>query len=289
MRTEYLIGEAAANLRRNLLLAIGAILAVFISLLMTYAAIIVGEITRTTTLQWQEGVTIIGYLHEADLADHSAVVQEAESWPEVESATYFSKAQAYEEFKELFANRDRWIELVEPAKIPASVRIVLADTEAHREVVDQLAREPTVRKVVSPEDNLNDVLTVSRFLNFGAILLGATLGVSALVLIANTVRMAIYARREEIGIMKLVGASNWFVRTPFLLEGLFEGLLGAGLAVAVGWLGYEWLLGSFDIGVIETSLPTSFLLSRGMLVLLFGGVVGVLGSAVGLRRWLKES
>ena len=289
MRAEYLVGEAAANLRRNLLLAVGAVLAVFISLLMTYAALIVGEITRTTTLQWQEGVTIIGYLHEADLADHSAVVETAQSWPAVENAIYFSKAQAYEEFKELFANRDRWIELVDPAKIPASVRIVLADTEAHREVVDALTKEATVRKVVSPEDNLNDVLVVSRFLNFGAILLGATLGVSALVLIANTVRMAIYARREEIGIMKLVGASNWFVRTPFLLEGRFEGLLGAGLAVAVGWLGYEWLCGSFDIGGIETSLPTSFLLSRGMLVLLFGGVVGVLGSAVGLRRWLKES
>ena len=237
MRTEYLIGEAAANLRRNLLLAVGAVLAVFISLLMTYAALIVGEITRTTTLQWQEGVTIIGYLHEADLADHTAVVEAAQQWPEVETATYFSKAQAYEEFKLLFENRDRWIELVEPSKIPASVRIVLSDTEAHRTVVDQLAKEPTIRKVVSPEDNLNDVLIVSRFLNFGAILLGATLGVSALVLIANTVRMAIYARREEIGIMKLVGASNWFVRTPFLLEGLFEGLLGAGSG-SRGWLAW---------------------------------------------------
>lgn len=89
--------------------------------------------------------------------------------------------------------------------------------------------------------------------------------------------------------MKLVGASNWFVRTPFLLEGLVEGLIGGGLAVLAGWFGYRWFISNLDLGVIETEVAESFLISRGIIVLAFGAAAGAVGSLVGLRRHLQES
>ena len=155
--------------------------------------------------------------------------------------------------------------------------------------MSRLVSIPLVDEVVEASDAVEDTLEASRLLNTGGIVLGVALGLSAVVMISNTVRMAIYARREEIGIMKLVGASNWFVRTPFLLEGLIEGLIGGGLAVLAGWFGYRWFISNLDLGIIDTDVPQSFLVSRGLLVLAFGAFAGAIGSLVGLRRYLQES
>ena len=89
--------------------------------------------------------------------------------------------------------------------------------------------------------------------------------------------------------MKLVGASNWYVRTPFLVEGLIEGLVGGALAVLAGWFGYRWFISNLDLGIIDTQVPDAFLMSRALLVLAFGAIAGAIGSLVGLRRYLQES
>ncbi|MGH8873866.1 MAG: FtsX-like permease family protein, partial [Acidimicrobiia bacterium] len=130
---------------------------------------------------------------------------------------------------------------------------------------------------------------LSRVLNELGLGLASVLGLSAVILIANTIRMAIYARRDEVSIMKLVGASNWFIRVPFLLEGLIEGLLGAALAVFAVWLATSNLqdLGS-SIRVVTFNVTSGFFYRWGVLFLFFGAAAGVLGSLVGLRRFLKE-
>ncbi len=116
------------------------------------------------------------------------------------------------------------------------------------------------------------------------------LGTAAIVLIANTIRMAIYARREEIGIMKLVGAGNWFVRIPFLLEGMIEGLVGALLAVGVMFGLYRMSLDWQDQlpSWVDPQVPLEFLVRWSVLTLIGGIVVGVVGSGIALRRFLRE-
>lgn len=289
MRAEYVIGEAATNLRRNVLLVLGAILAVFVSLFMTFMALVVNEMARKSTLRWQEGITIIAWLDDADLADHTAIQGEIAGWTETKRADYVNKAAAWEEFQRIFADQPAIIEEVDPSSMPASVRIELTDNEVHSAVVARLIRVPGVDEVAEASEAVEDTLEASRLLNTGGLVLGVALGLSAVVMISNTVRMAIYARREEIGIMKLVGASNWFVRTPFLLEGLIEGLVGGALAVTAGWFGYRWFVANLDLGIIETEVADGFLLSRALLVLAFGAVAGAVGSLVGLRRYLQES
>jgi len=289
MRAEYVVGEAATNLRRNVLLVLGAILAVFVSLFMTYMALVVNEVGRNSAARWQEGITIIAWLDDGDLADHTAITNEIGGWAEVEQANYVGKAEAWEEFQNMFADNPALVEEVDPNAMPASVRVDLIDNETHTVVVGRIGTIPGVDGVVEASEAVEDTLEFSRALNVGGIILGVTLGVSAVVMISNTVRMAIYARREEIAIMKLVGASNWFVRTPFLLEGLIEGLVGAALAVLAGWFAFRWFISNQDLGIIDTEVPSSFLFSRGMIVLAFGAIAGAVGSVVGLRRYLQES
>ncbi len=289
MRAEYVVGEAATNLRRNMLLVLGAILAVFVSLFMTYMALVVNEVARKSALRWQEGITIIAWLDTGDLAEHTLITNTVNEWTEVERALYVGKAEAWEEFQDMFSENPALVEEVDPAAMPASVRVELVDNESHTVVVSRLGSVPGIDEVDEASDAVEDTLEASRLLNTGGIVLGIALGLSAVVMISNTVRMAIYARREEIGIMKLVGASNWFVRTPFLLEGLIEGLVGGALAVLAGWFGYRWFISNLELGIIETEVPDSFLISRGLVVLAFGALAGAVGSLVGLRRYLQES
>jgi cell division transport system permease protein len=289
MRAEYVIGEAATNLRRNVLLVLGAILAVFVSLFMTYMALVVNEVARNSAERWQEGISIIAWLDDADLADHTLVTNEVSGWDEVKRAVYVGKAETWQEFQEFYADDPALVETVDPSAMPASVRVELSDNENHQAIVSRLAAIPLVDEVDQASEAVEDTLEASRLLNAGGIVLGVALGLSAVVMISNTVRMAIYARREEIGIMKLVGASNWFVRTPFLLEGLIEGLVGGALAVLAGWFGYRWFISNLELGIIDTDVPQSFLVSRGLVVLAFGAVAGAIGSLVGLRRYLQES
>ncbi len=289
MRAEYVVGEAAANLRRNMLLVVGAILAVFVSLFMTYMALIVNEMARKSTIRWQEGITIVAWLDDSDLATHSAIQSEVQGWDEVKRAEYVDKLATWEEFQIFFADQPELIQETDASAMPASVRVELIDNETHTTVVARLSRIPGVDDVDEATDAIEDTLEASRLLNTGGIVLGVALGLSAVVMISNTVRMAIYARREEIGIMKLVGASNWFVRTPFLLEGLVEGLVGGALAFLAGWFGYRTFISNLDLGIIQTQVSDSFLISRGLMVLLFAAAAGAIGSLVGLRRYLQES
>ena len=289
MKADYILGEAATNLRRNVLLALGAVLAVFISLLLAYFALIVGQVAHNSTRLWEEDVEIIAFLHDAPTGTQIALQDEIRTWPEVKEVSYFTKAEAYEEFKRMFAGEPRFVAETDPAALPASYRLYLNDPDSYQIVADRLARLEGVRRVTLPRELVEDLLGFSRVINIIVIALALALGISAIVLISNTVRMAIYARREEIGIMKLVGASNWFVRIPFLVEGMIEGLVGGILAVVVGWFGYEFLLRNVG-NVFEwanTELATDFLLSRGLLILAVGGITGAVGSLVGLSRYLR--
>jgi cell division transport system permease protein len=118
---------------------------------------------------------------------------------------------------------------------------------------------------------------------------GAVLGVAALVLIVNTIRMAMFARRREIEVMKLVGATNWFIRVPFMCEGLVQGLLGAGLGIG-GVYGLNWVIDRFLSDSFELFekmvVQSGDLLLTSVLLVVAGALVGVAGSAVAVTRFL---
>lgn len=293
-RFAFLTREAVINLRRNLLVVLGAVLAVFISLVLAFGALVVNELLRINTLAWQDGVHLIAFLEDEGsdgvaTGAHQALLEEVRGWSEVADAFYIDKAQAWVEYKELFADRPDYLD-VDPSILPASVRIELNNIDLYRDVQFRLADQAQlIRRVVTFGEQIDQLSSLSTVLNLLGLGLAFVLGISAVILIANTIRMAIYSRRDEVSIMKLVGASNWFVRIPFILEGMIEGLVGAGLAVTTVWVASRNLKTLGDtIEIISFSVSDRFFVTWGILFLLFGAAAGVLGSVLGLSRYLRD-
>jgi cell division transport system permease protein len=293
-RVAFLIREALINLRRNLLVVLGAVLAVFISLTLAFGALAVNQLFRINTLAWQDGVHVIAFLNDEGsdgvaTGSHQALLSEVQGWSEVADAFYIDKAQAWVEYQELFADRPDYLD-IDPSVLPASVRIELNNIDLYRDVQFRLAdQSQLIKRVVTFGEQIEQLSSLTTVLNILGLGLAFVLGVSAVILIANTIRMAIYARRDEVAIMKLVGASNWFVRIPFILEGMIEGLVGAILAVTTIWVASRNLgtLGE-TIQIMSFSIPDRFFATWGILFLLFGAAAGVLGSVLGLSRYLRD-
>lgn len=291
----YLLREAFVNLKRNFLVVAGAVLAVFISLSLAFGALVVNEILRVNTLAWQQGVHVIAFLNDAGSSGvpadaHEALLADVSTWDEVENVFYVGKAEAWVEYQEIFAGREELLE-IDPTILPASIRIELIDIAAHQSVRFRLEQQQqVVRQVSTAAEEIETLQNLSSVLNVLGIGLAIILGMSAVVLIANTIRLAIYARRDEVEIMKLVGASNWYIRIPFLLEGMIEGLAGAALAVFAVWVGSTRLAdAAVDFTLIRLDVGNDFFLRWGLLFLLFGAAAGVIGSLLGLSRYLRDS
>lgn len=285
MRIAYVLNEAFNNIRRNGLVVLGAVLAVFVSLFLTFGTLIFGEIARANTEQWQEDVRVIGFLRN-DFRDVDGLSAEISGWAEVDEVIYFSPSEALDEAMRMFEDDQRMIDIIEesPDIIPASLRVRPVDLNDYDTITQRLTNSPGVSKVVSATDAVQQIAAIRDGLRVFFWVLALTLGIAAIALIANTIHMAIYARREELEIMHLVGASNWFVRTPFIIEGIVEGVVGSALAVGLG----AWLYNLAENRLadlpefINLNVDGSFLWQWGLLIIGFGAIVGIIGSGISL-------
>lgn len=291
-RALYLVRESLVNMQRNVLVVIAAVLAVFVSLALALSALMVSELFRVNTVQWQEGTHVIVFLRDSKdgigLEAHQSLLGEILEFDVVETAVYVDKAGAFQEFSEMFANTPSIIREIDPSVLPASIRIKLNDITRYQDIDFRLAGDAAVRQIVAPGETIERLANFSTAVNVGGLSLAVVQGVAAIVLISNTIRMAIYARREEVSIMKLVGASNWFIRVPFLIEGMLEGLLGAGLAVVTVAFLRRWVSGfDGDLDIFQLVISNGYFYRWSLLFLFFGALAGIAGSALGLRRFLK--
>lgn len=283
----YMFKEAFSNLGRNALVVLGAILAVFISLTLTFGTLVFGEVVRVNTLQWAQDVRVIAFLQDdVSPQDTAALQADIATWPQVEDVFFVSKAEAYDEALILFANNDAMLSIVEsnPDLLPASLRVQPVDPDDYDLIVARLLVTPGVDRVQSADDAIDAMIALRDGLQLMFWILAVALGAAAVALIANTIHMAIYARREEIEIMQLVGASNWFVRTPFLIEGALEGLVGGALAVAFVVIAQQLAVDRLaDLpDWINLVIENNFLIKQGALVLVFGVAAGLIGSSLSL-------
>jgi len=293
MRLQYLFGQAMHNLRRNALVVVSAVLAVWVTMTMVYAAVVMRQVVNDNTEYWDEGIRVIAFLTD-DLSfdEIESLRLEIENWDEVDSVAFFSKSQALDEFREIFADQPSLIEVVEedPSTLPASLRVKPSEAADYGFISDRLGVIAGVRQVESADEYIDQLVMVSGLLQAGAVVFAVFLGGAAVVLIANTIRMAIYARRDEIGIMKLVGAGNWFVRIPFLVEGMFEGFAGSLLAVAPVWMVFAQIAPRFQESdsIIIVNIETLFMAQWGIVMVVFGVAAGFFGSAIGMWGFLRD-
>ncbi len=293
-RLWYYLRETVLSIWRNLSLTLAAILTVAVSLALVGSSMMIREGAERATAQFQQGVEFIVFMNpDADTDQDAAIRHVLDSSPAIEGYTYIDKAAAYDEFETLFADKPDLIESVTPDVMPPSYRIVPVDRSAGNvnELANQFAAQPGVREVATATEAIRQIddfsTRVSQALLIAAVVLVA---VSAL-LILNTVFTAIGARRQEIEVMKLVGASNWFIRIPFMLEGTIHGLIGAAMAIPVLFVVDNEVMSFFQESDAVPlfrgfAVPEGFVWDTSIWLLILGGAVGMIGSAVAVTRYL---
>lgn len=292
LKLDYVVRETVSNLRRNLLMSTAAILTVAISLSLVGGALLVRQGVTNATVQWRGGVELSVWMRsEAAQQQIDAVSAELANLPEVRRFEYVDKPAAFQEAQILFATQPDVLESLTVESMPPSFRVVPTEAELVRTVGDRFGVRPGVRDVTYAADQIQSLLTVTRVLQIALLVIAAVLLASATLLIVNTIRIAIFARRREVSVMKLVGATNWFIRIPFMLEGLLQGLIGALVAFAVVLATREALNavardgGSVEL-VRELVVPVDQAIGTGLFVLAVGVSVGVVGSLAAVRRFL---
>ncbi|MDP6491922.1 MAG: permease-like cell division protein FtsX [Acidimicrobiales bacterium] len=293
-RLWYYLRETVLSIWRNLSLTLAAILTVAVSLALVGASMMIREGAARATAQFQEGVEFIVFMNpDADVEQDAAIRRVLDSSPSIAGYNYIDKAAAYDEFETLFADKPELVESVTPDVMPPSYRIVPTDRSAANvnELANQFAAQPGVREVATATEAIRQIddfsTRVSQALLIAALVL---VGVSAL-LILNTVFTAIGARKQEIEVMKLVGASNWFIRIPFMLEGTIHGLIGAAMAIPVLFVVDNEVMAFFQESDAVPlfrgfAVPEGFVWDTSIWLLILGGTVGMIGSAVAVTRYL---
>ena len=283
----YALRETGQNLWRNFMLALATVITVGVSLAMFGGFMLFQVAVDNATARWEDGVEFIVWMN-ADRSDaQDAGVRELlEESPGVAGWDYVDQQSAYEEFREIFADTPELLEIVTADGVPPYYRVVPAnpDHDVVAELGDHFQGRPGVYRVTFAGDVIRDVQSLAdragRVLFIGAIVL---LGASVM-LILNTLAVAIAHRRTEIEIMRLVGATKWFVRVPFMLEGLVQGLAGAAVAIVCNQLLRTYVIDRFsDADALQLlagfRVDDGAMLQINLLVLAISGVVAVIGSA----------
>jgi len=213
---------------------------------------------------------------------------------QVKSVTYTSKSDALEEFRTMLGDDERFLEGMKETPLPASLRITpkleFRSSEGIYSILAQIEDGPLVEDIQYGEDWLSKLEKVLVVLNSGALLLGAILSLAAIFIISNTIKLTVLARRDELEIMRLVGATETFIRTPFFIEGLIQGLSGALLSLGLLVLLHRFAVTNFTSSIMElVGISSLKFLSGNMMlaIILTGMVLGGIGSLASVGRFSK--
>jgi cell division transport system permease protein len=303
----YVTRETAVSLRRNLLMTLAGVMTVAVSLFLFGGVLLLSRMVDHGTARWKHGVELEIFLcsrstaqpgatdtcqAEATEAQIASVQAELERSKDVRRFRFLSKADAFEEAKRIFAGDPELLANIDPDGLPVSFRVAPKEAELTEKVAARFAGRESdgIDDVLTAKEQVRRLLAGIRWIRGLFFAIAGVLLASSLFLIVNTIRLATYARRREIQVMKLVGATNWFIRVPFMFEGLVQGAIGAGLAFA-GVYTLRVILS--DLTGKSKNLFQAFYvtggdaLAIGLLIVMVGAVVGALGSAIGLRRFLE--
>jgi cell division transport system permease protein len=302
MRAQFVFHEVWIGLRRNLTMTIALVVVVAISLsLLGTGLLFVKQVNNTRTF-WQSKVQLSVYLCTSasvnpqcsqngpvTAAEIAQIRSDLTSDPQVATVSYLSPAQAYQQFRREFASNPSLVKDTLPSWIPSSFEVKLKNTEADAakvgSVVDGAPGVDHVQQNSAVLDKFYRLLDGARN---AVVIIAIILIIAAILLVANTIRLSAFNRRRETSIMRLVGASNFYVQLPFLVEGMIAGLIGwlvsAGLLITVKSLGLDGLQQYFPFGV---QLTTTDLVEVVILAMIIGLVLCGTTSFLTLRRYLR--
>ncbi|HKL25492.1 MAG TPA: permease-like cell division protein FtsX [Desulfuromonadales bacterium] len=294
-RSGYHLRRALRNMRQSPVLSLASVATVAVSLaLLAFFTLAVLNVQQLTAA-WGEEMAIVAYL-DAPPEDKvlQAWIDEIRAYPEVVGVTFISKQDAYERFKRRLGEEADLLEGLEPEILPASLEIQLQEDQRRREVVEQvverLRRDARFSDLDYGSDWLDKFEAFLLFLRVAGAALGSFLVFAALVIVANTIKLTLYARQDELEAMTMVGATPLFIKAPYLVEGALQGLFGGLAALVITWLSFRLMLMDMLAQLLMISgidtihfLPPAW---QGAVVL-GGGLVGLAGSLFALRKFVR--
>ncbi|MCC0097928.1 MULTISPECIES: permease-like cell division protein FtsX [Streptomyces] len=309
MRAQFVMSEIGVGLRRNLTMTFAVIISVALSLALFGGSLLMRDQVSKMKGYWYDKVNVSIYLcNKSDAEDNGesgskacakgAVTPEQKQQIEtdlkkmdlVETVHYESSDEAYKHYKERFGHT-ALASVITPDQMPDSFRVKLKQPEKYKVITTAFAGRDGVQSVADQHTELDNLFTMLGYLNWAALGIMLIMLIVALLLIVNTVRVSAFSRRRETGIMRLVGASSFYIQVPFIMEAAFAGLIGAVFACA--------MLGAGQYFVIDhgASLRTKMelinfigwdsVLTKLPLVLVIGVLMPSLAAFIALRKYLK--
>lgn len=304
MRLGLVLGEAANGLRRNITMVISVVLVTFISLTFVGAAILLQFQITQMKGYWYDRAQVAVFLcldsddtgtcaqEEATDAQKAAVEAKLESAtlaPFIERFEFEDHEQAFKNFQEIYKGSPL-ADLATPETTTESFRVKLKDPNQATVLIESLSGLPGVQSVVDQREYLDGILDILNAASYAAIGLASLMLIAAVLLIATTIRLSAFSRRREIGIMRLVGASNRFIQTPFILEGVFASFIGSVLAggavvALVHFFVRGYLLNAVGNSIGLVGVGDALVVVPILIVL--GGALAAASAGFAISRYLK--
>jgi len=287
-RFDFYFRETASGLRRNGIVAFAAMSTAFIALFLFGLALLIAQEFHLIITNFTGNVEVAVYLSDsASTQSVQVLTDKLQALEAVSTVSYESKADACARAKVLFQSQPVFLANLDCNVLPASLRVKLSDPALFQQVSAAVTGAPGVYKVVDFRDFLSRMVAITRVLSIGVLSIAAVMLAAAVALIANTLRMGMFARRKEIGIMRLVGATNWRIRVPFLIEGLVEGLFGAFAAIVALFLVKIVFVDQLRDQIRWVPWITNAdLLSIAPWIVIAAAVVAIVAGTIGMRRFL---
>lgn len=295
VRLDYVMKETGSNLVRNLTLTLASLLTVAIALAFVAVSFLIGTGINQSFLGLRSDVQMFVYMNPTASEEQiESVDSSLRDNPQVDEVSFLDRDATFAEFERLFEEQPDFVSAIKPEELPQSFRVKPTSTDAN--IVSAVGNEfedmPGVLRVEYAEEYARQVQSSLTTLNSWVRIFGVALIFVSVLLIFNTIRTAVFARRREIEVMRLVGASNWFIRLPFMAEGMVQGILGAFAAAGLTW-GFDALWKANFVNQVSFELLNQIRWTSGDLwvalgmVLLVGAVTGAVGSGIAVGRYLK--
>lgn len=286
----YVLGSAVNGLWRNRTMSVGAVITTTIMLITLATFLAINNTLNQMVSALGRKSNLIAYVRDdARPSDVIKIIQDLQGRSGVAEVVFVTKEDALLIFQERFTNQVDVIDILQTNPLPASVELRMESPTILPSLADELrGLSDTFETVVVPLDVVERLIAVSNVSRVaGTIMVIALTGVTLFVIV-NTIRVAVYARRQEIEIMKLVGATDWFIRGPFVIEGAVIGVLGATVAAIVLLVLYAQVGPSITqiISFLPIATNVEYVRNLALFTVLVGLVVGSIGSYFSVRRYL---
>jgi len=300
MRPGFFLREAWRSIRANAAISVAATVTVMIAVFILGAVIPSFLYVQSTVDKQKDRLDISVYISDsatnAQVQGLSDRLEQMKGEGLVKSYSYVSKDDALKELKGRLNNPDI-IELLPSNPLPASFKVLPTDPERNPDIAARLQDSPALDRTLEngisyAKETSDRLLKILKVIQIAGVVLIGVLLVASVLLIGNTIRLSIFARRREVEVMRLVGATNWFIRWPFVIEGVICGVIGAAAAILLIWgakiaVVDDFVRSNTDGSLTRDEATTIGFVWLGLILIVAGGLVGALGSGITLRRFLK--